>query len=185
MHNYIAVIFDDRDRAYEGLHALWQMDDEGLVTVHGTALVHRTVWGHFQVDSKETHPAMATAFGVGIGALLGLLAGPAGVAVGAASGAAIGAAVGGSVGAATDIVRANDRDLAEQATAFQLRDGQSAVIGNVTEYATAAIDARMKQLGGKVHRRDWSSLQNDAWFAGGYPHSYLYPYEYVPPAYML
>src|SRR5260370_12584214 len=74
------------------LHALWQLDDAAEVTVHGTAVVHRDALGNYQVDTKETHPALATAVGVGVGALLGLLAGPAGAPVRAGGGAAIGAA---------------------------------------------------------------------------------------------
>ena len=67
MRNYIAVAFNDTTKAYEGLHALWQLDNEGAITVHGTTVVHRNDWGEFQVDSKDTHPALATAVGVGIG----------------------------------------------------------------------------------------------------------------------
>src|SRR5262245_54345387 len=104
MRNYIAVVFDSTSAAYDGLHALWELDSSGDVTVHGTAVVHRDDLGDFQVDTKETHPAVATAAGVGIGALLGLLAGPAGAAVGAAGGAAIGAATGGAIGATADLV---------------------------------------------------------------------------------
>src|SRR5260370_7629951 len=88
MRNYIAVIFNDTSKAYEGLHALWQLDDDAEVTVHGTAVVHRDALGNFQVDTRETHPALATGVGVGVGALLGLLAGPAGPGGGAAGGAA-------------------------------------------------------------------------------------------------
>ena len=86
MRNYVAVVFNDTNKTYEALHAFWQLDSEGEITVHGTAVVHRNDWGDFQVDTKETHPALATAVGVGVGALLGLLAGPAGAAVGAARG---------------------------------------------------------------------------------------------------
>src|SRR5258706_16427205 len=99
MRNYIAIVFDDTSKAYEGLHALWQMDDEGAITVHGTTVVHRNDWGEYQVDSKDTHPALATAVGVGVGALLGALAGPAGAAGGAAKGGAVGAASRGAGGA--------------------------------------------------------------------------------------
>ncbi len=67
MHNYIALIFNDTGKAYKALHALWQMDGQGDITVHGATVVHRNNWGEFQVDTKETEPAMATAFGVGIG----------------------------------------------------------------------------------------------------------------------
>jgi len=91
--------FITRAKAYKALHALWELDDAEEVTVHGTAVVHRDDWGLFVVDTKETHPVLATTVGVGIGALLGALAGPAGAAVGAAGGAAIGAATGSVVGA--------------------------------------------------------------------------------------
>jgi len=32
MRNFVAVVFDGRSKAYDGLHALWQLDDEGDVT---------------------------------------------------------------------------------------------------------------------------------------------------------
>jgi uncharacterized membrane protein len=179
MRNYIAVVFDDTSKAYEGLSALWQLDTDGVITVHGTGVVHRNAWGSLQVDTKETHPALASAVGVGVGALLGALAGPAGIAVGAAQGAAIGAATGGAVGVTTDLVRADTRDQAAFETAFVLDPGQSAVIADVSEDSTSPIDTRMRTLGGTVLRRSRSDLRGDAWF----DESYLYPYEYIPPAY--
>ncbi|MGO8854781.1 MAG: hypothetical protein ACLQO1_03595 [Steroidobacteraceae bacterium] len=185
MHNYIAVIFDGTGKAYKGLHALWQLDGEGDITVHGTTVVHRDDFGQFQVDTKETQPALATAVGVGVGALLGALAGPAGAAVGAAGGAAIGAAAGGAVGVGADLMRADTRDQARDETAFVLDAGQSAVIADVSEDSPLPIDTRMRELGGIVFRRAWSTLQDDAWFDEYIPSSYLYPYEYVPPEYRL
>jgi len=185
MRNYIAVIFNDTGKAYGGLHALWQLDSEGLITVHGTTVVHRDNWGQFQVDTKETHPALATAVGVGVGALLGALAGPAGAAIGAARGAAIGAGAGGAVGVTTDLVRADTRDQAADETAFILNAGESAVIADVSEDTPSPIDSQMRDLGGIVRRRAWSSLHDDWWFGEYIPSSYLYPYEYIPPAYTL
>jgi uncharacterized membrane protein len=178
MHNYIAVVFDNTSKAYEGLHALWQLDDAAEVTVHGTAVVHRDAMGNFQVDTKETHPALATAAGVGVGALLGLLAGPAGAAVGAAGGAAIGAAAGGAVGVTADLIRADTRDQAAGETRFVLGAGQSAVIADVSEDWTSPIDTRMRSLGGTVYRRAKSDMEDDVWFD-----DYLYPYEYIPSSY--
>jgi len=185
MRNYVAVVFDHKSKAYEGLHALWQLDDAGEITVHGAAVVHRDLLGYFQVDTKETHPALATAAGVGIGALLGLLAGPAGVAVGAAGGAAIGAAAGGAAGAIADLGRAETREQAAFETRFVLGLGQSAVIADVSEDWTTPIDRRMHKLGGTVYRRTKSAVQDDTWYDGGYPYyypydGYLYPYEYIP-----
>ncbi|HTS81749.1 MAG TPA: hypothetical protein VMH40_14205 [Myxococcaceae bacterium] len=183
MRNFIAVVFDDTSKAYRGLHELWQLDNESQITVHGTAVVHRTDWGQYQVDTKETNPALATAVGVGIGALIGALAGPAGAAIGAAKGAGIGAATGGAVGVGTDLFRADTRDQANVETARVLGPGQSAVIADISEDSTTPIDARMRSLGGTVYRRSRSGLHDDAWYADfDYPY-YLYPYEYIPPAY--
>src|SRR5258705_13649576 len=132
MHNYIAVVFDDTSKAYEGLHALWQLDAAAEVPVPGTGVVHRDALGNFQVDTKEPPPALATAVGVGVGALLGLLAGPAGAAVGASGGAAIGAATGGMVGVAADLGRATNRGEGATGTRIVLGAGQSAVIADVS-----------------------------------------------------
>jgi len=188
MRNYIAVIFGDRRKAYKGLHALWQLDDDAETTVHGTAVIHRDGFGEIHVDTKETHPVLGTAVGVGIGALLGALAGPAGAAIGASGGAALGAATGGVVGAAVDLDRADTRRQAADETRFTLGIGQAAVIAEVTEDSTTPIDRRMHELGGRVYRRSKADLQDDSWFAESeyYPYyeNYLYPYEYVPSAYM-
>jgi len=185
MKNYVAVVFDDTGKAYQGLHTLWELDGDGAITVHGTAVIHRDNWGQVSVDTKETHPALATAVGVGMGALLGALAGPAGAAVGAAGGAAIGAATGGAVGLTTDLVRADHRDQAADETRFVLGNGQSAVIADVSEDDVSVIDSRMGELGGIVYRRAKSAVEDDAWLNDDYyPYDdYLYPYEYIPSRY--
>lgn len=187
MRNYVAVVFDSRSKAYKGLHALWKLDRDLEVTVHGTAVIHRDDLGQIQVDTKETYPAAGTAIGVGIGALLGALAGPAGAAIGAAGGAAVGAVAGGGLGIAADLERSDIRQQALHEARFVLRTGESAVIADVSEEWTTPVDTRMHDLGGKVYRRARSDLRDDAWFGSGgyfYPYdSYLYPYEYVPPEY--
>jgi uncharacterized membrane protein len=186
MHNYIAVVFDNSSKAYEALQALWDLDHDGEITVHGTTVAHRDNLGRFQVDTKESHPALATAVGVGIGALLGALAGPAGAAAGAAGGAGIGAAAGGVTGLVADAARADTRQEARLQTRLVLGDGQSAVIADVSEDWTDPIDTRMKSLGGVVYRRAKSDLEDDVWFDDGYyPYDYyLYPYEYIPSRYL-
>jgi uncharacterized membrane protein len=183
MRNYIAVVFDNSSKAYEALHALWELDNMADITVHGAAVVHRNEVGYVQVDTKETHPALGTAVGVGIGALLGALAGPAGAAVGAAGGAAIGGVTGGVVGAGVDLSRADTRQQAMDETRFVLGIGQSAVIADVSEDWTSPIDTRMKELGGRVYRRSKDALEDDKWFDTYLPDVYLYPYEYIPTGY--
>jgi uncharacterized membrane protein len=183
MRNYVAVVFDSSSKAYEALHALWQLDGAAEITVHGAAVVHRDDLGQVQVDTKETHPALGTAVGVGMGALLGALAGPAGAAVGAAGGAAIGGVTGAVVGAGVDLSRADTREQAMDETRFVLGIGQSAVIADVSEDWTSPIDTRMKELGGGVYRRSRDDLEDDSWFNEYLPDVYLYPYEYIPSGY--
>jgi len=106
--------------------------------------------------------------------------------MGAAGGAAVGAATGGAVGVTTDLVRSDTRDQARVETEFVLGAGQSAVIGNVNEDSTSAIDTRMRELGGSVYRRAWGDVQDDSWPGDYdlYPYDdYLYPYEYTPAGY--
>ena len=107
------------------MYALWQLDADGDITVHETTVVHRDVWGDFQVDSMETQPALATALGVGIGA---------------------------------DLMRADARSQATSETAFVLNPAESAVIADVSEDSALAIDSRVRELGGIVRRRAWSTL---------------------------
>lgn len=189
MRNFIGVVFDREDRAYDALHALWDLDHVGDVTVHGTAVVHRDRFGELRVDSKETHPVLGTVVGLGIGVLLGALAGPAGAAAGAATGAAagpaFGAVAGGVTGAVADLGRADTFSQAVQEGRFVLNNGQSAVVADVTEDWTTPINTRMRELGGTVYRRAKSDVENDIWIDDYSPSSYLYPYEYrsSPPSY--
>jgi len=176
MRNFVTVVFADRGKAYRGLHALWQLDDVGDITVHGTAVVHRDDWGRFEVDTKETHPVFATAVGVGIGALLGVLGGPVGVAVGAAAGAAIGGSI--------DLDRSDVHEAAADDAGLVIGRGESAVIADVSEDRNEIIGERMRSLGGTVHRRSNSSIEKETLDRGFYPYQdYLYPYEYVPSRY--
>jgi uncharacterized membrane protein len=183
MRNFLSVVFDDEAQAYKALHALWQLDFAGDITVHGTTVVHRNRRGHIAVDSKETHPIFATAVGVGIGALLGCLAGPVGVAIGIAEGAAIGAATGAVVGGAIDLERSDTREQAVVDTGLAMDRGQSAVIADISEDWYEHVDATMRALGGAIYRRSRESVHNDGRNRDGLIpfDSYLYPYEYVPP----
>jgi uncharacterized membrane protein len=159
---YIAVVFPDGKRASSGLHALWNLDSTGDITVHGAVIVTRDSLGEIVVVQKDTTPPWRTAAGVGLGALIGALAGPAGAAIGAAGGAGIGAAAGGLAGLTAGVV---------------LSQGQYAVIGEIAESWDVPLDDRMSALGGKVFRRAKSDVRDDKW--DDYD-SVLYPYDYEP-----
>ncbi len=182
MRNYIAVVFDDTSKVYEGLHALWQIDDEAAITVHGTTVVHRNDWGEYQVDSKDTHPALATAVGVGIGALFGRAGGSCGRGDWRRQGGGDRRGIGrrGWRGRGSRIARTRATNRATRPR------GCSASVNRPSSPTSArtrpfAVDERMRRLGGSVHRRAYGDVRDDKWF-DDYPYDYyLYPYEYVPP----
>lgn len=41
MNTYIAVVFPSGEKAHLALRKLWNLDEEGALTVHGAAIVHR------------------------------------------------------------------------------------------------------------------------------------------------
>ena len=192
MDNYIAAGFNTEAKADEGLHALWNLDNEGAITVHGAAVIRRDQSGYIQVASKKTDPGVRTAVGIGIGALLGALAGPVGAAAGIAGAASVavgtaagvGAAAGGAVGLTADTVKATEHDQAVYETGFALSRGQSAVLAEVSEDWATTINDAMKSLGGVVYRRPKGDVRGDAFFGDdGYGY-YLYPYDYDPYYYV-
>jgi len=192
MRNYVTVVFDNASKAYDAQRALWQLDGESSVTVHGTAVVHRDNIGQLIVDSDESLPPfLATAIGAGIGGLLGAIAGPAGAALGIAgasaigtgTGAAVGASVGATGGLVGDVLREDVEEQAGYETGFVLQNGEYAVIADVSEDWTSPIDTEISRLGGRIHRRPRSEVAEDA---ARFPYSwdgYLYPYEYRPAAF--
>ena len=184
MENYIAIVFDGDEKAYEGLHDLWSLDANGEIEVKGAAVVHRGRDGYMDVATKDTDQGLRTAIGIGVGALLGALAGPIGAATAAAAataagvGAATGSVVGGFTGLAADADKSDEREQALHETRFVLPRGQSAVLAEVSEEWVTPIDAMAKRLGGVVHRRSKGAVSRDEWdFDYG---TYLYKQDYTP-----
>ena len=190
MKNYIAVVFSTDDKAHRGLRALWDLDIEGEVTVHGAAVIRRDDMGHIRVADRNTDLGMRTAMGIGIGALLGLMAGPVGVAAGIAGAATlgvgtavgVGALAGGAVGVTADVVKEDRRENAAEESFFTLKHGQSAVVAEVSEDFLSILDEAMKPLGGTVYRRE-SNAHTNATFGPYYYGDYMYPYFYEPMYY--
>ena len=184
MENYIAIVFDGDEKAYEGLHALWRLSDHGEIDVKGAAVVHRARDGYMDVATKDTDEGLRTAIGIGVGALLGVIAGPIGAATAAAAttaagvGAAAGSVVGGFTGLVADAAKSDEREQALEESRFVLPRGNSAVIAEVSEDSVMPIDAMARRLGGTVHRRSKKAVWHDQWdFDYG---TYLYPQDYTP-----
>ncbi|WP_201509568.1 hypothetical protein [Psychrobacter alimentarius] len=195
MNNYVAIVFSSEQKAHDGLRALWHLDDEAKITVHGASIVRRDTGGHIKISNRHSDFGRDTAIGVGIGALLGLLAGPIGIAAGIAGAAAIsasavgisaatgiGALAGGAIGVTADAVNAGERDYATYDAFFILKDGEFAVLAEVSEHWVEVINDTMVDLSGAVYRRSKSDITN-ATFGPNYYGYYLHPYYYAPPYY--
>jgi uncharacterized membrane protein len=186
MSNYVALVFKTDSRAHDTLRMLWNMDEAGDLTVHGAAVVRRDENGYIDVASKHTDAGMRTAVGIGVGMLLGVLAGPVGVAAGIASAAAatagtaigLGAVAGGVVGLAADAVKSDYRSAADIATYYHMRDGESAVVADVSEDWPNRLDAAVKAMGCVVYRKSDASNYFADYERPYYYNSYLYPYYY-------
>jgi len=187
MDNYVAIVFNTDEQAFQGLHALWNLDDRGDITVHGAAVIHRDAYGHVDVATKNDDPGVRTIVGTGIGALLGALAGPVGSALGiagaasvaAGTAAGIGAVAGNVMGLTADAVKAGEHEEAVYETQFAMKTGQAAVIAEVSESSNEPIDTVEQRLGGTVFRRAKGEIQDSSFFGGDYA-DYLYPYDYDP-----
>lgn len=187
MNNYIAIVFSSDDKARTALRKLWDLDDNGDITVHGAAVMRRDDTGHVRVAELDNDLGKRTAIGVGIGALLGLFAGPVGIAAGAAvvaTGAAVGvgALTGGIIGGTADVLADARRDNAAFSSLFSLKQGQSALVAEVSEDWTSDIDDAMELLGGTVHRRR-NNAESNAAFGPNFYTGNLYPYYYEPRYY--
>jgi len=145
MERMLVIVFNDEAKAYEGSHALKQLDDEGSIAIHAAAVIKKNADGTVTVkEDEEDFPIRAVA-GTGIGALIGLLEGPIGLAIGAVAGT-----LAGSIG---DLhVAGVDAEFVDDVAAT-LTAGKCAVIADISEEWVTPVDTRMEALGGTVLRK--------------------------------
>lgn len=180
MENYVAIVVDDQKKAFQVLHRLWSLNDIGDMEVRGAAVVHRESAGRIELVTKETDPGARTAVGMTAGLIIGAIAA---VAASAVLPIAVGTAVGAAAGLTADAVKSGEHEQSVYETQFILPRNKYAVIADVEEASTAAVDSVALQNDAKVYRRNRSTLLSDQWF-GDDSNLYLYPYDYdsdVPP----
>ena len=144
MERMLVVVFDNGTKAYEGSHALLELDQEGSIAIHAEAVIQKNNDGTVSIKKAEDGFPVGTFSGTAIGALIGLLAGPAG--------AAVGAAVGATAGLFGDVYVADvDTDFLNEVGA-SLTPGKFAVVADVSEEWITPVDTKMETLGGFVLR---------------------------------
>jgi len=153
MEKMLVVIFDDESKAYEGSHALNQLDAEGSIAVHAESVIKKNTDGTATVKQVDDGFPIRTVGGTAIGSLVGLLGGPVGLGIGAAAGA-----LAGSIGDLN--VAGIDAEFLDD-TAAALTPGKCAVVADVSEEWVTPVDTRMEALGGAIFRAARNSVEDE------------------------
>ena len=145
MNKVLVAVFENEDRARRASRALDELVETDAIRVNATAIVVKGRGGAITV-SDLTHPAPESAMGAtAVGILIGMLAGGVGLAVGAAAGLV--------VGTTADLFYLKvGRDFLADVERT-LEPGKSALVAQIYEEDTAAVDARLADLGAVVFRR--------------------------------
>jgi uncharacterized membrane protein len=149
----LVVIFDNEAKAYEGSRALYQLDQEGSISIYSEAVISKGADGKITTKQADGEYPIRTLAGTSLGSLLGLLGGPLGIGIGAAAGA--------FAGAMADVhVAGVDVDFLDEVSKA-LKPGKCAVVADVSEEWVTPVDTRMEALGGTVHRAARSSVEHE------------------------
>ncbi len=153
MEKMLVVVFENETKAYEGSHALIELDQEGSIAIYAEAVIQKNNDGTVSMKRAEDRFPIGATGGTGLGALIGLLGGPIGLGIGAALGA--------TAGLVSDLYVAGiDEDfLADASTA--LKPGKFAVVADITEEWVTPVDTRMETLGGIVFRTERKHFEED------------------------
>jgi uncharacterized membrane protein len=159
----IIATFENRNQAYEAARDIDRLDDS-VIHVQSGAIVEKDMLGNVTwLDSKGLASPWGTiggsTGGALLGALVGTLAGPAGTMTGAqvgAAAAATGGLLGGTVGATIDIADAGLKEDYIAAVTGRLLPGHAALVAEVEEYSTQAVDEAVWRHSGVVFRHPTS-----------------------------
>lgn len=152
MERMLVVVFDNESKAYEGSHALSQLDADGSIAVHAASVIKKNADGKVAVEQVDGGFPIRTVGGTAIGSLIGLLGGPIGVSIGATAGLL--------AGSLDDLNAAGVNAEYVDEVANALTPGKSAVIADVSEEWVIPVDTTMKKLGGTVLRTARKSVED-------------------------
>ena len=158
MNNLLVIIFNDASQASRGDLVLRELAAQHQLTVYSASSVSRARDGDIEIrDLKHNNTFDVIhnplAYGA-VGLLFGLLGTPFGVGLFTASvGAVAGAVGGGFMEWMRDFVKTGGREELADEISLYLQPHMVALIADVEESETFAIDSRMKEVGGKVFRQ--------------------------------
>jgi uncharacterized membrane protein len=152
MDRMLVVVFDTEPKAYEGKKALYQLDEEGSISVYADAVIVKNSDGSSTVKQSNDQGPLGTLVGTSLGSLIGLFGGPVGL--------AIGASVGLLGGGLADLDNARIGSDFIDDVSKELKPGKFAVVAEIQEEWTTPVDLRMESIGGKVFRRALSNVRH-------------------------
>jgi uncharacterized membrane protein len=145
MNKMLVAVFDNENKAFEGLSALKELHKKGDITLYATAVISKNENGELHLNTAADQGPIGTSTGLVAGSLIGLLGGPVGFAIGAATGSFAGLVF----DVSTDDINTGFVDEVSAA----LKKGTIAVVAEIDETWTVPIDTRLTALNAMVFRR--------------------------------
>ena len=141
----IVATFNDTNAAYDAASAIKSLKGISDFKLKTGVMIKKDNRGNVSVLESKDRAPIGTAVGTITGALIGL--------IGGAPGAAMGAALGATSGLGSDAIMAGlDQDFVDSVTTDML-PGMTALIAEVNEGSTAAVDTIVSRGHGHVYRQ--------------------------------
>jgi uncharacterized membrane protein len=148
----LVVVFDTEANAYQGKEALYQLDNEGSISLFAYAVIAKNADGTTAVKQSSGEAPLGALAGTSLGSLIGLLGGVTGLAIGATAGLL------GGLFADLDNARIGEDFIDD--VSKELRPGKYALVAEIEEDWTTPVDLRMEAIDGKVFRRALSEVMH-------------------------
>jgi uncharacterized membrane protein len=153
MNQVLVAVFDSEANARKALAALERLADTDVVRVNASAIVTKGPGGAITVSRTEEAAPESTLGATAVGMLVGMLAGGVGLAVGATTGLIVGSM------ADAFYLKVGRDFLAD--VEHTLAAGKTALVAQIYEEDTAAVDEQMADLGALVFRRPIGDIADD------------------------
>jgi len=144
MDKFVAVVFPDQEKAYDGLRRVKRLHADGNISLYDWEIIEKNASGEVSVRDTDDRGPLGTAVGALAGALIGLLGGPAGAAIGYSGGAMLG-----MFGDLRNI------DVSEDfvtKVANEMTPGRCALVAELEETWVTPLDVEMDAAGGVIMR---------------------------------
>lgn len=141
----LVAVFDNENKAHEGLTTLKSLHDKGDISLYASAVINKDDNGRVHLKTAQDTEPIGTATGLFTGSLIGLLGGPVGVAIGAATGSLIGLLF----DEGHDSVNIEFVDEVSNA----MTNGKTAVIAEIDEDWTIPVDIGLESFNAVVFRK--------------------------------